>query len=154
MIPATQRTDNVAGYALDVTPWSTQTQFWIKMEAYTPLLKENSVFEMYTSIKDQWNTSEDLYDTVMCSTNYWSSLEESPVNSSFSVEDYQSGMLLFNASEVGTTETQLDSYRDTTQGGSNDWYLSSFSGDNSVECNQAYCKVTCVVYRKLVTDDN
>lgn len=39
MIPATQRTENVAGYALDVTPWSTETQFWLKMEAYTPLLQ-------------------------------------------------------------------------------------------------------------------
>lgn len=38
MIPATQRTENVAGYALDVTPWSTESQFWLKMEAYTPLL--------------------------------------------------------------------------------------------------------------------
>ena len=36
MIPATQRTNNAAGYALDVTPWATETQLWIKMEAYTP----------------------------------------------------------------------------------------------------------------------
>ena len=50
MIPATQRTNNVAGYALDMTAWSTESQVWIKMEAYTPLLTTNSVFEMYAAI--------------------------------------------------------------------------------------------------------
>ena len=57
IIPATQRTNNVAGYALDITPWATETQFWLKMEAYTPVLDANSVFEMYTSVLDKWDTS-------------------------------------------------------------------------------------------------
>ena len=71
MIPATQRTDNIAGYALDVTPWSTDTQFWIKMEAYTPRLVDNSVFEMYVSVKDKYQESTTVYDTVKCATEAW-----------------------------------------------------------------------------------
>ena len=48
MIPATQRTNNVPGFAIDMTPWGTKSQLWIRMEAYTPVLQNGSVFEMYT----------------------------------------------------------------------------------------------------------
>lgn len=50
IIPATQRTNNVPGYALDITPWSTSSQMWFLMEAYTPVLPVGSVFEMYTTV--------------------------------------------------------------------------------------------------------
>ena len=29
LIPATQRTNNLPGFAMDVTPWTTETQFWL-----------------------------------------------------------------------------------------------------------------------------
>ena len=70
VIPATQRTRNRAGYALDITPWSTENQFWLKMEAYTPVLPTNSIFEMYTSVLDTWDSSRVLYDTVKCGVEY------------------------------------------------------------------------------------
>ena len=71
MIPATQRSNNALGYAMDITPWSTESQLWIKMEVYAPLLDNNSIFEMYTSVLDEWETDKTLYDTVKCSTEYW-----------------------------------------------------------------------------------
>ena len=87
MIPATQRTDNLPGYALDITPWSTETQMWIKMEAYTPLLPTNSVFEIYASVLDEYEYSRILYDTVKCSMEFWGLDQENTVNE-FVVEDY------------------------------------------------------------------
>ena len=70
MIPATQRTNNVPGFAVDMTPWGTKSQLWIKMEAYTPVLETGSVFEMYTQIKDHFDTENVTYDSVMCSTEF------------------------------------------------------------------------------------
>lgn len=70
MIPATQRTNNVPGYALDITPWATESQLWVKMEGYTPKLKDNSVFEMYFTVFDKYAKTT-TYDTVKCSTEYW-----------------------------------------------------------------------------------
>ena len=98
VIPATQRTNNVPGYALDVTPWATETQLWIKMEAYTPVLPANSVFEMYTSVKDHWDTSRVLYDTVKCSTEYWGSTFENSTVNDFEVEDYRGETVFYDDS--------------------------------------------------------
>lgn len=64
VIPATQRTNNLPGFALDITPWTTESQIWIKMQAYTPRLPVNSVFEMYASVLDRYETTRILYDTV------------------------------------------------------------------------------------------
>ena len=87
MIPATQRTNNLPGYALDITPWSTETQMWIKMEAYTPLLPTNSIFEIYASVLDEYDYKRIMYDTVKCSMEFWGLGQENTVNE-FEVEDY------------------------------------------------------------------
>ena len=75
MIPATARATNVGGYSLDVTPWSDQSKIWIKMEAWTPKLTDNSIFEMYTAIQDTWDTSRTMFDSVKCSVEYKASKE-------------------------------------------------------------------------------
>ena len=36
------------------------------MEAYTPRLEKNSVLDVYTSVKDHFDASVTLYDSVMC----------------------------------------------------------------------------------------
>ena len=100
MIPATQRTNNVAGFALDVTPWSTKTQFWLKMVAYTPKMPDFSVFEMYASVLDKWDTSRPLYDTVKCSTEYWGTAQENPVGG-FWVDDYRSSEIFYDLATIG-----------------------------------------------------
>ena len=154
LIPATQRTNNVPGYALDVTPWATETQLWIKMEAYTPLLPPNSVFEMYTSVKDHWDTSREFYDTVKCTTEYWGSTFENSTVNDFEVGDYQSKSVFYDDVEtVGDSKTSVSHLLDTSNGGTSDWWISPFADEAKITCNDYYCTVTCVVYRKLLTTD-
>ena len=150
MIPATQRTNNVPGYAIDVTPWSTENQIWIKMEGYTPLLPTNSVFEMYTTVKDK--LKEDSYDTVKCSTEFWGLGIEGTIHD-FKVEDYQSKTVFHDFAVEGNNQSSVAEYLDTANGGVSDWYISPFEGEATYDCSKSYCKVTCVVYRKLVTED-
>ena len=153
IIPGTQRVKNEAGFALDITPWSTKTQFWIKMEAYTPVLETNSVFEMYTSVLDEFDPTKVLYDTVKCSSEYWGTQQADTVNN-FTVEDYQSSRLFYDEgtvdnaySIVGNNQSSLESYKDTENEGTSDWYLSLYADENKIDCNDYYCKVTCVMYR-------
>lgn len=96
-----------------------------------------------------------MYDTVKCSTEIWPPVQEIPSLNSFTVEDYNSSEIFYNIiTPAGTYVSQLASYLDTAKvGGTSDWYLSTFQNENSVDCNSAYCKVTCVVYRNLITDD-
>ena len=101
MIPATRRTNNVAGYALDVTPWSTASQFWIKMEAYTPVLQDNSIFELYVAIKDKFETDSNQYDTVKCSMEMWN-LQQEHAQYDFRVEDFYGGEIFYDSESVGT----------------------------------------------------
>ena len=152
MIPATQRTDNTAGYALDVTPWTTDNQFWIKMEAYTPVLPLNSIFEMYTSILDTYDTDVTMYDTVKCSLEFWGKDAEVTYES-YSINDYRSDKVFYKDETEGDFESSVAQYLDTASGGTEDWNLSRYEGDNVMECNDYYCKFTCVVYRKQITDD-
>lgn len=59
---------------------------------------------MYTSVLDAWDEAATSYDTVMCSTDFWSSIEENPaINSSFVVEDFKSSTLLYNTIAVDET---------------------------------------------------
>ena len=127
------------------------------MEAFTPLLSTNSVFQMYTSLQDKASTDELLLDTVMCSTEFWGLNVGITVNE-FKVEDYVSDKSFLAAEELGTNESALELYLDTANGGTSDWWLSPFAGENGVDCNESYCKepyckVSCVVYRELVNDD-
>ena len=122
------------------------------MEAFTPLLSTNSVFQMYTSLQDKASTDELLLDTVMCSTEFWGLNVGITVNE-FKVEDYVSNISFLVADELGTNESALEPYLDTSNGGTSDWWLSPFADDNGVDCNDSYCKVSCVVYRELVNDD-
>ena len=48
----------------------------------------------------------------------------------------------------------MQSYLDTANGGTSDWWLSPYAGENEVDCNASYCKVTCTVYRLLSNDDS
>lgn len=153
MIPATQRTNNEAGYAMDVTPWSTESQLWIKMEAYTPVLPINSVFEMYVSILDTWDTTRTMYDSVKCSTEYKGDSTENNTNE-YTVDDYVSSILFSeDPSTSGTYISSVAPYLDTVNGGSLNWYVSPYVEENSVDCNEFYCKLQCVVYRKQITTD-
>ena len=141
MIPATQRTDNPSGYALDVTPWSTKSQLWIKMEAWTPQLVANSIFEMYTTIQDTWDTSRTMYDTVKCQVEFWSGADGNSINSgAYSVEDYSSLTLFYSDTTDGNNETSVAAYVDSAIGGNTDWYLSPVQDENYYECNDSYCK--------------
>ena len=79
------------------------------MEAYTPVLDANSVFEMYTSVLDQWDTSRVLYDTVKCSTEYWGSTFENSTINDFEVDDYRSASVFFD-DKVTVGDNQSSSY--------------------------------------------
>ena len=96
-----------------------------------------------------------MYDTVKCSTEIWPPVQEVPAASSFTVEDYNSSDIFDSiTTPAGTNISHVAAYLDTAKaGGTSDWYLSTFKSENSVNCNSAYCKVTCVVYRNLITDD-
>ena len=122
------------------------------MEAYTPVLDANSVFEMYTSVLDKWDTSRVLYDTVKCSTEYWGTTFENSTVNDFEVNDYRSESVFFDdAVTVGDNQSSSAIYLDTATGGADDWWLSPFTDETKISCNEYYCKVTCVVYRKLLT---
>ena len=41
------------------------------MEAWTPKLVANSVFEMYTTVENVWDTNRTMFDTVKCSVEFW-----------------------------------------------------------------------------------
>ena len=45
-------------------------------------------------------------------------------------------------------------YLDTANEGTSDWWLSPFADEAKITCNEYYCTVTCVVYRKLLTSDS
>jgi len=133
---------------MDVTPWSTESQLWIKMEAYTPVLPINSVFEMYVSILDTWDTTRTMYDSVKCSTEYKGDSTENNTNE-YTVDDYVSSILFSeDPSTSGTYISSVAPYLDTVNGGSLNWYVSPYVEENSVDCNEFYCKLQCVVYRK------
>ena len=149
MIPATQRTNNLPGYALDITPWTTETQIWIKMTAYTPVLPTNSVFEMYVSVLDPYDTA---YDTVKCSMEYWGNEQANTVDE-FEVNDYRGSVPLHEETTVGDSISSVASLLDTAKGGTSDWWLSPFADDSKIECTDSYCDVTCVVYRTQSTAD-
>lgn len=140
-IPATQRTNNSEGYAMDITPWSTDNQMWIKMEAYTPRLEANSIFEMYAAIQDTWDTSRTMFDTVKCAVEFWLDADGNSTNpAAFSIGDYVSTLPLFLITTDGTSETSVASYLDTANNGSSDWFLSPVQEENAYICNQSYCK--------------
>ena len=112
MIPATQRTNNLPGYALDITPWSTETQMWIKMEAYTPLLPSNSIFEIYASVLDEFSYDVLKYDTVKVSMEFWGLDQTNTVNE-FEVEDYQSSVPFHEDETIGDNISSVSKYLDT-----------------------------------------
>ena len=95
---------------------------------------------------------KDLYDTVKCSTEFWGLGIESTIHD-FKVEDYQSKTVLHDFVTVGNNQSSMTEYLDTANGGTSDWFISPFEGENKYECTTSYCKVTCVVYRTLVTSD-
>jgi len=124
------------------------------MEAYTPVLAANSVFEMYTSVLDKWDTSRKLYDTVKCSTEYWGSAFENSTVNDFEVNDYRSEEVFYDDKvTVGDSQSSVAQYLDTANGGTSDWWLSPFANEAKISCNDYYCKVTCVVYRKMINTD-
>lgn len=124
------------------------------MEAYTPVLAANSVFEMYTSVLDKWDTSRKLYDTVKCSTEYWGSALENTTVNDFKVEDYRSEEVFYDDKvTVGNNLSAVAQYLDTANEGTSDWWLSPFADEATVKCNDYYCKVTCVVYRPMINTD-
>ena len=78
------------------------------MEAYTPILPPNSVFEMYTSVLDKWDTTRTLYDTVKCSTEYWGSTFENSTVNDFEVEDYRSESVFYDDTvTVGNNQSSV-----------------------------------------------
>ena len=153
MIPATQRYNNAKGYAMDITPWSTDTQLWIKMEVYAPLLPVQTVFEMYTSVLDQWELEETIWDTVKCSTEYWGNSVNNTPHNDFKVQDYTSNILFYEDTTVGNNESSVAAFLDEAYEGTSDWYLSTFADENTMVCNDYYCKVTCTVYRDQLNTD-
>ena len=50
--------------------------------------------------------------------------------------------------------TSLDSFLDSSNGGTVDWFVSPEAKDNFIECTDYYCKITCTVYRLFINDDS
>ena len=107
---------------------------------------------MYVSIKDKFTTANDVYDTVKCAVQVWNQNEEH-TSLDFTVEDYYSTKIFYDSELTGTNQSAFASYLDTAQSGTTDWYLSTFQDDNTSECTDSWCKITCVAYRELITDD-
>ena len=117
------------------------------MQAFTPRLPTNSVFEMYASVWDKYDATRIMYDTVKCSMEYWGQGQTNTVNE-FEVDDYQSDVTFNEITTVGNNLSSVAQLLDTANGGTSDWWLSPFAGDNQVECTESYCNVSCVVYRQ------
>ena len=66
----------------------------------------------------------------MCSTEFWGLNVGITVNE-FKVEDYVSDKSFLAAEELGTNESALELYLDTANGGTSDWWLSPFAGENA-----------------------
>ena len=69
--------------------------------------------------------------------------------------DYKSSQIFFDAVVTHPDQnTSLDSFLDSSNGGTVDWFVSPEAKDNFIECTDYYCKVTCTVYRLFINDDN
>ena len=124
------------------------------MKAYTPLLPTNSVFEMYVSVLDEYDTTRIFYDTVKCSLEFWGRRTDTDgFYNDFEVNDYQSSVTFHDDSTVGDNLSSVAHFLDTANGGTSDWWQSPFKDDSKVECTESYCDITCTVYRKQVTED-
>ena len=118
------------------------------MKAYTPLLPTNSVFEMYVSVLDKDDTTRIFYDTVKCSIEFWGLRSQEGYTNDFEVNDYQSSVTFHDDLTVGDNVSSVAQFLDTENGGTTDWWQSPFVDDSKVECADAYCDITCTVYRK------
>jgi len=156
LIESTQRTNNTAGYALQLRHWieddAEGARLNILLTAFTPRLESRSILEMYLAFKDKNNSTEtkDFYDTVSCVVEYFG--DEQLPNMIYETFDFYGDKLLHEAPS-GTYFTSVKSHLDTERSpiegmkGTSSWKVNNTESVNS--CNQSYCSYKCLISRPL-----
>ena len=140
MVPATQRTNNTPGFALQQTSWTdlsldgTEDAVYVNITLLTPVLNVGNVIQMYASfglpaaeVISADNTAQKKYDTVACSVEYHGS--ENFNYYKYEVHDYSS-IDLFHDITTGTFLSSIADKLDTANEGTEDWVIDEKNSKN------------------------